>query len=246
MRSRGGRIAVFACIRIACRGSGRRRRGHLTKLLGCCSECRCGFDRHVGNGNPQASHHQLRRPLRSAPEAASQFRHAVRSDCRRLRRTRRAVQLRLLRHQRSGQYRFAVRACGATRRALRARRRHAGTAIAAAFARAPAIAGRSGRRLSDHRSRVLPAATAPGVSAPAALGVPLSVVEAMVQRVRASGKLRVADIAEYNPSLDQDKRAARAAARLAYRLLERTSHGMANGSAPTVACRAIRMYRSRR
>lgn len=66
---------------------------------------------------------------------------------------------------------------------------------------------------------VLPASTAPGVSAPAALGVPLSVVEAMVQRVRASGKLRAADIAEYNPSLDQDKRTARAAARLAYRLL---------------------------
>jgi formiminoglutamase len=66
---------------------------------------------------------------------------------------------------------------------------------------------------------VLPAVTAPGVSAPAALGVPLSVVEAMVQRVRASGKLRAADIAEYNPSLDQDKRTARAAARLAYRLL---------------------------
>ncbi|HYS65318.1 MAG TPA: formimidoylglutamase [Paraburkholderia sp.] len=66
---------------------------------------------------------------------------------------------------------------------------------------------------------VLPAATAPGVSAPAALGVPLPVVEAMVQRVRASGKLRAADIAEYNPSLDQDKRTARAAARLAYRLL---------------------------
>ena len=62
---------------------------------------------------------------------------------------------------------------------------------------------------------VLPAATAPGVSAPAALGVPLSVVEAMVQRVRSSGKLRAADIAEYNPSLDQDKRTARAAARLA-------------------------------
>ena len=66
---------------------------------------------------------------------------------------------------------------------------------------------------------VLPASTAPGVSAPAALGVPLAVVEAMVQRVRASGKLRAADIAEYNPSLDQDKRTARAAARLAYRLL---------------------------
>ncbi|HEX7911162.1 MAG TPA: formimidoylglutamase [Paraburkholderia sp.] len=66
---------------------------------------------------------------------------------------------------------------------------------------------------------VLPAATAPGVSAPAALGVPLSVVEAMVRCVRESGKLRVADIAEYNPSLDQDRRTARAAARLAYRLL---------------------------
>jgi formiminoglutamase len=66
---------------------------------------------------------------------------------------------------------------------------------------------------------VLPAAVAPGVSAPAALGIPLSVVEAMVVRVAASGKLRAADIAEYNPSLDQDKRTARAAARLAYRLL---------------------------
>jgi formiminoglutamase len=66
---------------------------------------------------------------------------------------------------------------------------------------------------------VLPGSTAPGVSAPAALGVPLAVVEAMVMRVRASGKLRAADIAEYNPSLDQDKRTARAAARLAHRLL---------------------------
>ncbi|EIF33519.1 formimidoylglutamase [Burkholderia sp. Ch1-1] len=66
---------------------------------------------------------------------------------------------------------------------------------------------------------VLPAATAPGVSAPAALGVPLSVIEAMALRVRASGKLRVADIAEYNPMFDQDRRTARAAARLAYRLL---------------------------
>jgi formiminoglutamase len=66
---------------------------------------------------------------------------------------------------------------------------------------------------------VLPGATAPGVSAPAALGVPLSVVEAMIGRVRASGKLRVADVAEYNPSLDQDRRTARAAARLAHRLL---------------------------
>jgi formiminoglutamase len=66
---------------------------------------------------------------------------------------------------------------------------------------------------------VLPASVAPGVSAPAALGVPLAVVEAMVMRVRASAKLRAADIAEYNPQYDQDNHAARAAARLVYRLL---------------------------
>jgi formiminoglutamase len=66
---------------------------------------------------------------------------------------------------------------------------------------------------------VLPSATAPGVSAPAVLGVPLSVVEAMIKHVRASGKLRAADIAEYNPSLDQDRRTALAGARLAHRLL---------------------------
>lgn len=66
---------------------------------------------------------------------------------------------------------------------------------------------------------VLPGAVAPGVSAPAALGVPLSVVEAMVQAVRASGKLRAADIAEYNPAFDIDRRTARVAARLAHRLL---------------------------
>lgn len=66
---------------------------------------------------------------------------------------------------------------------------------------------------------VLPAATAPGVSAPAALGVPLSVLEAMSMRVAASTKLRAADIAEYAPDYDQDSRTARAAARLIYRLL---------------------------
>lgn len=53
---------------------------------------------------------------------------------------------------------------------------------------------------------VLPGAVAPGVSAPAALGVPLSVVEAMVSCIIDSSKLRVAGIAEYNPSLGQDQR----------------------------------------
>ena len=61
---------------------------------------------------------------------------------------------------------------------------------------------------------VLPASQAPGVSAPSAHGVDVQVVEHLVRRARASGKLRVADIAELNPGLDQDQRTARVAARL--------------------------------
>lgn len=49
--------------------------------------------------------------------------------------------------------------------------------------------------------------------------MPLPVVEAVVELVRASGKLRVADLAEFNPLYDRDGCGARAAARLAYRLL---------------------------
>ncbi|MGF6211249.1 formimidoylglutamase [Comamonas sp. 4034] len=67
---------------------------------------------------------------------------------------------------------------------------------------------------------VLPAAVMPAVSAPAAYGVPMGVVEAIVDRVRRSGKLRVADLAEFNPRFDQDSHGARAAARLVYRLLQ--------------------------
>lgn len=66
---------------------------------------------------------------------------------------------------------------------------------------------------------VLPAGTAPGVSAPAARGVALDVVEDLVAEVIASGKLALADIAELNPILDRDDQTARVAARLAYRLL---------------------------
>lgn len=66
---------------------------------------------------------------------------------------------------------------------------------------------------------VLPAAVMPGVSAPAAYGVPFNVVEAIVTHVRASGKLRVADLAEFNPQFDRDGQSARAAARLVYRLI---------------------------
>lgn len=66
---------------------------------------------------------------------------------------------------------------------------------------------------------VLPAAVMPAVSAPAPYGVPLPVVEEVVALVRASGKLRVADLAEFNPLYDRDTCGARAAARLAYRLM---------------------------
>lgn len=66
---------------------------------------------------------------------------------------------------------------------------------------------------------VLPASVGPGVSAPASLGVPMSVVEAFAAAVKASGKLRLADIAEMNPEHDVDNHTARIAARLAWRLL---------------------------
>ncbi len=66
---------------------------------------------------------------------------------------------------------------------------------------------------------VLPANVMPGVSAPAAFGVPLSVVEALALRVKQSGKMRLADIAEFNPDYDIDQHSARIAARLAWMLL---------------------------
>lgn len=47
---------------------------------------------------------------------------------------------------------------------------------------------------------VLPAAVMPGVSAPAARGVELAVIEPLIAHIRASGKLRLADLAEYNPN----------------------------------------------
>ncbi|WP_258053195.1 formimidoylglutamase [Streptomyces sp. Ru73] len=66
---------------------------------------------------------------------------------------------------------------------------------------------------------VLPAAVAPGVSAPAAYGVPLEVVEHVCAKVAASGQLAVCDVAELNPDLDIDHRTARTGARLVHRVL---------------------------
>lgn len=65
---------------------------------------------------------------------------------------------------------------------------------------------------------VLPAAVAPGVSAPAARGVGLDVLEPLIDAVLASGKLRLADIAEMNPLHDIDGRTAAVAARLVARI----------------------------
>jgi len=65
---------------------------------------------------------------------------------------------------------------------------------------------------------VLPGAVAPGVSAPAARGVGLDVLEPLIDAVCASGKVRVADIAEMNPRFDVDGRTAAVAARIAARV----------------------------
>lgn len=67
---------------------------------------------------------------------------------------------------------------------------------------------------------VLPAAVAPGVSAPAARGVGLELIESLVEAAAGSGKLRLADIAEMNPRHDEDNRTARVAARLAATLAD--------------------------
>jgi formiminoglutamase len=63
---------------------------------------------------------------------------------------------------------------------------------------------------------VLPAAVAPGVSAPAARGVSLEVVEHLLSFIRslAGTRLRLAVIAELNPDFDSDGRTAKVAARL--------------------------------
>jgi formiminoglutamase len=70
---------------------------------------------------------------------------------------------------------------------------------------------------------VLPASVAPGVSAPAARGVALEVIESIVDAVASSGKLRLADVAEMNPRFDIDGHTARVAARLVARVVEKAA-----------------------
>jgi formiminoglutamase len=66
---------------------------------------------------------------------------------------------------------------------------------------------------------VLPAAVAPGVSAPAAYGVSLEVIQRACDVVARSGKLALLDVAELNPGHDIDNRTARTAARLIHRIV---------------------------
>ena len=63
-----------------------------------------------------------------------------------------------------------------------------------------------------------PASQVPGVSAPAARGIPLEVVEPLLAEIKASGKLRLFDLAELNPQYDIDQRSAKVAARLVHLL----------------------------
>lgn len=65
---------------------------------------------------------------------------------------------------------------------------------------------------------VFPAAQAPGVSAPAARGVSLEVIEPLLIQIANSGKLRLMDLAELNPLFDQDDHTARLAARLIHQM----------------------------
>ena len=60
----------------------------------------------------------------------------------------------------------------------------------------------------------LPSSVVPGVSAPAAYGIELSFVERAVKVMMQSGKVKVADIAEINPTFDIDNRSCKVAARL--------------------------------
>ena len=66
----------------------------------------------------------------------------------------------------------------------------------------------------------LPASVVPGVSAPAAYGIELGFVERMVKTIMASGKVKMADIAEINPTFDVDSRSCKVAARLLATIVE--------------------------
>ena len=61
---------------------------------------------------------------------------------------------------------------------------------------------------------VLPAEQAPGVSAPASLGVSFDRIRAIAVALASTGKLALVDVVEINPRFDQDNRTAKLGARL--------------------------------
>ncbi|AGF72179.1 formimidoylglutamase [Corynebacterium halotolerans] len=65
---------------------------------------------------------------------------------------------------------------------------------------------------------VMSAAVAPGVTSPAAVGVPVANIRAICTALAKTGKLRLVDVVELNPHLDVDKRTARVAARLIHEI----------------------------
>lgn len=65
---------------------------------------------------------------------------------------------------------------------------------------------------------VLPAGEMPAVSAPAALGIPALDLLPVIERICRSGKLRAADLVEFNPHYDRDGQGAKLAARLAWQI----------------------------
>ena len=66
---------------------------------------------------------------------------------------------------------------------------------------------------------VFSAAFAPGVSAPAHIGIEPAVVAQIIDIIAHSGKIISFDIAEMNPEYDIDNRTARMAAALIYRVI---------------------------
>ena len=60
---------------------------------------------------------------------------------------------------------------------------------------------------------------APGVSAPSAIGLQPQIALEIISKIVASGKLITADIAELNPSLDQDDKTAKLASKLVFEIL---------------------------
>ena len=70
---------------------------------------------------------------------------------------------------------------------------------------------------------VFPASLAPGVSAPSVRGIPLEIVEPLLNTILESGKIRLFDLAELNPEYDIDHQTARLAARLIHLLTAQDS-----------------------